>query len=245
MCLLHFKEKKATRCTSGFATCKRGALSHRPKGVKRAQFEMFSGCFSSLNILSWNLTFYVLWLYTDDLSSLCSGGCTTTWLFLKFTVEHPNIDTARDMFFCPKCPFLHLVFLLLLLYFKGILRGISNGSLQSTKKKSMKTYLIKTPKERNKKRIQSHCYIMYVPPYHRQPQFSEGCHLRWINTWNRAIEAFCFNFSSAALKCQKHLIKRHSVWTRQHFTSNIQRETQPEVKATLNWPHFNSNLILK
>lgn len=65
------------------------------------------------------------------------------------------------------------------------------------KKKSMKTHLIKTIKYR----IQSHCYIMYVPPYHGQPQFDEGCHLRRLEQNHGGVPVLV-GIDSPALKCQ-------------------------------------------
>lgn len=83
---------------------------------------------------------------------------------------------------------------------------------------------------------------MYFPPYYRQPHFDEGC------LWDEStIETQPQRISSTALKCQKRPIKRHPMWPRQYFTTNIQREAQSEVKkktkTMLYCPIFNSNLF--
>lgn len=156
---------------------------------------MFWGCYSSLNILSWNFAFWVLFDFMLVTSPLLREGPTQPRLFFKFTS-----GTSSEKLCSGLCPD----------RFEMSLSSSSFFFLILTSKESSEDYLTPNPRIlkinentsnknmlKKKRRIQSHCYIWGESTLGAEPQ----------------------SWSAAALICQKCPILRHSVWPRQHFTT--------------------------
>ena len=86
--------------------------------------------------------------------------------------------------------------------------------------------------------------------HHVSPSLSRTTSIWWRVSFEtigteprRRSSVSCYRISSSEMSNVP--IKRHSVWAGQYFITNIQREAQSEVKAMLNWPDFNLNLLKK
>lgn len=109
----------------------------------------------------------------------------------------------------------------------------------------MKTYRIKTPKERNKKK---HTITL---PHHVCSSSSLTNAVLWGVSFeiNQHLQQkhrevlLQLLLNSSKMSKTSHLETLSVNETTLHIKTL--RETQLEVKATLNWPHFNPNLILK